>query len=101
MIIYNVTIKAETGIATQWMQWMQEEHLNDMMNTGLFSDYRLCRLLEQDETEGVSYVVQYHCDSVENYQTYVKEHAPKMRQKGINKFGGRFVAFRTVMEVIN
>lgn len=101
MIIYNVTIKAETGIATQWMQWMQEEHLNDMMNTGLFSDYRLCRLLEQDETEGVSYVAQYHCDSVENYQTYVKEHAPKMRQKGINKFGGRFVAFRTVMEVIN
>lgn len=101
MIIYNVTVKVEQAIADQWIKWMRDEHLDDMMKTGLFSDYRICRLMEQDETEGVTFVIQYHSDSIENYQSYVNEHAPKMRQKGLDKFGNKIAAFRTVMEVIN
>lgn len=101
MIIYNVTAKVDSGIADKWLQWLKEEHLTDMMNTGLFSDYRLARLLEQDESEGVTFVIQYHSDSIENYQSYVNEHAQLMRKKGLDKFGNRFAAFRTVMEVIN
>lgn len=101
MIIYNVTVKVEPGSAESWVKWMKEEHIQDMMNTGLFSDYRLCRLMEQDEAEGVTYVIQYHCDGIENYQSYINEHALKMRQKGLDKFGSKFAAFRTVMEAIN
>jgi hypothetical protein len=101
MIIYNITIKIEASIADQWLQWMKEEHLNEMMNTGLFSDYRMCKLMEQDDAEGVTYVIQYHTDSIENYQSYLSEHAAKMRQKGLSKFADKMVAFRTVMEVIN
>lgn len=101
MIIYNVTIKVEASIADKWLKWMKEEHTPDMMNTGLFSDYRLCRLMEQDETDGVTFVVQYHSDSIENYQSYLNEHAARMRQKSIEKFGNKFAAFRTVMEMIN
>lgn len=101
MIIYNVTIKVEAGIADQWLKWMKEEHATDMMNTGLFSDYRLCRLMEQDESDGVTFVVQFHSDSMENYQSYLHEHAAKMRQKSLDKFGNKFAAFRTIMEMIN
>lgn len=101
MIIYNITIKVEAGVADQWLKWMKEEHLQDMMNTGLFSDYRISKLMEQDEAEGVTFVVQYHTDSIENYESYLAEHAPKMRQKGLAKFADKMIAFRTVMEVIN
>lgn len=101
MIIYNVTVKVDLSIAAAWQQWMKEEHLPEMMQTGLFLDYKMCRLLEQDEQEGATFVVQYNADSKEHYQTYISEHAPKMRQKGLDKFGGKFAAFRTVMEVIN
>ncbi|WP_118951336.1 DUF4286 family protein [Taibaiella helva] len=101
MIIYNITAKVDAGVADKWMRWLKEEHLDEMMNTGLFSDYRLCRLMEQDESEGVTFVIQYHCDSIENYQTYLQEHAPRMRKKTLDKFGNHFAAFRTVMEVIN
>lgn len=101
MIIYNVTIKVNTKAAASWLEWMKQEHISDMMRTGLFSDYRLARLMEQDETDGITYVVQYHCDSIENYQSYLEEHAPAMRQKGLDKFGNQFVAFRSMMELIN
>lgn len=101
MIIYNITIKVEPGIAEQWLIWMKEEHIAEMMNTGLFSDYRMSKLMEQDEADGVTFIVQYHTDSIENYQSYLSEHAPRMRQKGLSKFADKMVAFRTVMEVIN
>jgi len=101
MIIYNVTVKTEKEIAKDYLKWLKEEHLNDMMNTGLFSDYRLCRLMDEEESDGVTFVIQYHCDSIENYQSYIDEHAPGMRKKSLAKFADKFVAFRTVMELIN
>lgn len=100
MIIYNVTIKVTHYINERWLQWMKEEHIPDIMATGLFHDYRMCRLLEQDDQDGPTYTIQYFTDSLENYQTYLQEHAPLMRQKTFDLFGNQFVAFRTVMQVV-
>ena len=99
MIIYNVTVKVEKQIAKEWVEWMKHEHMPDLMKTGLFVDHRLCRLLEQDETEGVTYVAQYFCDNMEYYNTYIAEHAQKMRDKAFKKFGAKFIAFRSIMHV--
>lgn len=100
MIIYNVTIKVETGTADTWVQWMKNEHLSDVLGTGLFFDCKLCKLLEQDEAEGITYVAQYYCNNIEQYNEYISKHAEIMRAKGLKLFAGKFVAFRTVMETI-
>jgi Domain of unknown function (DUF4286) len=100
MIIYNVTIKVENEVADAWVNWMKTEHMQDLMNTGLFADCRLCRLLEQDEADGVTYAAQYYCDSLEQYNNYIDNYAEKMREKAFKLFGGKFVAFRSVMEII-
>ena len=99
MIIYNVTVKVENEIAQDWLAWMKQEHIPDLMSTGLFIDSRLCRLLEQDDSEGITFIAQYFLDTMENYQTYISEHAPRMREKGFERFGSRFIAFRTLMKV--
>lgn len=100
MIIYNVTIKVDNETADDWVKWMKSEHMSDLLTTGLFVDARLCRLLEQDEGEGVTYIAQYFCEGMEQYNTYINHHAEIMRNKGAKLFGGKFVAFRTVMEII-
>lgn len=100
MIIYNITLKVDKSCADTWLLWMKKEHIPEMLQTGLFSDYRICRLLEQDEREELTFVVQYHCDSIENYQTYLSEHADDLRRKGIKKFGDQVIAFRTLMEIL-
>ena len=100
MIIYNVTIKVESDIAEEWVQWMKQEHMPDLHNTGLVTGFRLCRLLEQDEAEGVTYSAQYTCDNLDDYNTYISKHAQTMRDKGFSRFGGKFIAFRSVMEVV-
>lgn len=100
MIIYNVTVKVDNSIAQEWVQWMKQEHIPDLLATGLFFDCRLCYLLEQDEHEGKTYTAQYFCESMEQYNTYIAEHAQKMRDKGFARFGNKFIAFRTLMRTI-
>lgn len=100
MIIYNVTLKVETEVADEWINWMKTEHIQDLLDTGLFTECRLCRLLEQDETEGVTFSAQYACPDMTAYNNYIDNHAQSMRDKGFARFGGKFVAFRTVMEVV-
>ena len=100
MIVYNVTIKVDNEVADDWVKWMKAEHMAELMSTGLFTDCRLCRLLEQDEAECVTYAAQYMLDSMDDYNTYIDTYADKMRQKGFKLFGGKFAAFRTVMEIV-
>jgi hypothetical protein len=100
MIIYNVTIKLDIDAADAWVNWMKTEHMSELMNTGLFTDCRLCRLLEQDEAEGVTYSAQYTLDNMDDYNTYIDKYAVNMREKGFKLFKGKFAAFRTVMEVV-
>ena len=99
MIIYNVTVKVTHAIAAEWVRWMKEEHMQQLIDTGLFYDKRLCRLLEQDESDGLTYIAQYFCDSVEDYHDYLKKHATTMREHGFKKFGDQMIAFRTLMQV--
>lgn len=100
MIIYNVTVKVSVAIKDSWLEWMKLVHIPEIMGTGLFHDYRICRLLEQDDSDGPTYAVQYWTDTLENYYTYLQELAPRFRQKSFDMFGDQFVAFRTVMQVV-
>ena len=100
MIIYNVTVKVEEGIAQQWLQWLLEEHAPEILRTGCFTNYNVVRLLEVDETEGPTFAIQYHADSMKDYQRYIEQFAAGFRKESLDKWGEKFIAFRTIMEVV-
>jgi hypothetical protein len=100
MIIYNVTIKVEAGIAGEWLQWMQQIHIPEVIATGCFTHAVTVRLLDIDDTEGPTYAVQYHAESKANYNRYIDKFAEELRQKGFNKWGNKFIAFRSLMQVV-
>ncbi len=100
MFIYNVTLKIDHSIHEEWVKWMREEHLPDVMKTGCFEKYQFVKLLEVDESEGPTYAAQYFAISKAQYNRYIDMYAAKLRQDGMNKWGNKFIAFRTLMEVI-
>lgn len=100
MLTYNVTIKLDRSIENEWTDWMLNEHMPKLFDTGCFESYQLNRLLDHDETDGVTYIAQYHCKTRSEYDTYINEFAQQMRDEGINKFGDKFIAFRTLMQKI-
>ena len=100
MIYYNVTVKIDHSIKEDWLKWMQEKHIPDVMKTGFFKENKICRLLDQDESNGITYSIQYACETLCKYETYQKECAPALQAEHTQRYEGKFVAFRTLMEKV-
>jgi phosphoribosylamine-glycine ligase len=101
MILYNVTINIHESVHDQWMQWMQEKHINDVLATGKFSSARMVKVLIEEEMGGTTYSIQYTTDSKETLQKYYDEDAPRLRDEGYRLFGEKMLAFRTELELIS
>jgi hypothetical protein len=99
MIIYNVTVNIEDSIHDEWYKWSREIHIPEVMRTGMFTEYRLCKVIGSDS--GTTYSIQYLCQSMENYNRYISEFAPALRDSVIEKYGDKVIAFRTLLEVIS
>lgn len=100
MYIYNVTINVEEAIHDQWLVWMQQEHIPEMIATGKFSKALMTKVLVEEEMGGITYSVQYTTDSKETLARYYSEDAPLLRSKS-KRFEGHFLAFRTELQIIS
>ncbi|HQW42722.1 MAG: DUF4286 family protein [Chitinophagaceae bacterium] len=101
MIIYNVTVKIEHVIANQWLLWLKNVHIPELIATGCFTHATILRLMEVDETDGPTYAIQYHAESKALYNRYIDKFSDDMRKKSIDKWGNQFIAFRSVMQVVH
>ncbi len=99
MIIYNVTVNIENDVREEWLNWMKSKHIPDVISTGYFIDHKICKVLV-DEEQGTTYSIQYSCESHEKLQEYQKLHAPRLQKEVADKYANKFVAFRTLLEVI-
>lgn len=100
MIIYNVTVSIDPAVHEEWLQWMKEVHIPEVMETGSFMANRICRILAYEEG-GLSYSIQYDVKDMETYDHYQKEFAPKLQADHTNRYAGKFAAFRTLLEVVH
>lgn len=101
MYIYNVTINIEESAHNQWLQWMKETHIPDMLATGKFSKAKMCKVLVEEEMGGLTYSVQYTTADKDTLDRYYKEDADRLRQDITKRFAGKFVAFRTELEIVS
>lgn len=99
MILYNVTVKIDRDVHDDWLSWMREVHIPDVLATGHFVSHRICRLLHEEE-DGVTYAIQYFAHSTDDIQAYQERHAQRLQAEHTRRYKDRFVAFRTLMEVV-
>jgi len=99
-LIYNVTVKVTSDSCNKWLKWMQEVHIPEVMETACFKSFRLLHLEGYDDDEGLTYAIQYICPNQELFDIYQKDHAPALQKKHQLEFDGKFVAFRTILRII-
>lgn len=99
MIIYNVTVNIENDVREEWLRWMKEIHIPDVMNTGYFIENKICKVLV-DEEQGTTYSIQYTCETMDHLKEYQRQHAPRLQKEHADKFADKFVAFRTLLEIV-
>ncbi|MGB0403159.1 MAG: DUF4286 family protein [Salibacteraceae bacterium] len=97
MIVYNVTVKVEHSVHDEWLNWMKETHIPDVMSTKMFHDSKMLKVLV-DEEDGITYSIQYRVESWEKLEDYQNNHAPRLQKEHTEKYQGKFVAFRTLLE---
>lgn len=101
MVFYNVTCNVSPEIAEEWIAWMKNEHLPELMETELFKSYTFCKLLtEADDNEGINYTIQYKLEDLETLEKYTIDFGPVLKQKTLDKWGERVLAYRSVMEEV-
>ena len=101
MFIYNVTIKIQVAIHEEWLHWIKEEHIPEVLATHCFTKAVIVRLLEVDDSEGPTYAIQYTAESKAAYNNYIEKYGAALRQKTFDKWGNQFIAFRSLMQVVN
>jgi len=100
MFLYNVTLILDDSAAQEWLQWMKEIHIPEVLATGMFVSNRLLKVVDSPN-EGVTYCAQYIAETLENCNEYQSTYAPVLQEKLNEKFKNRFVAYRTLMEFVD
>ena len=98
MFLYNVTVGIDKDIEEEWLLWMKNEHIPDVLNTSMFTGYKIYKVLHDNNDGTISYSVQYFSETLENVVQYLENFAPPLIEKHKQKFGGKHVAFRTLLE---
>ncbi len=99
MILYNVTSALDAAIAEEWVAFMRDTHMPEVVGTGCFIKSQLLRLLDEEDG-GHTYAAQYYAVSQEQLEAYQQHFAPALRAEMEKRFGGKYAAFRTVLEVV-
>ena len=100
MIIYNVTINVSEEVHDEWLTWMKQEHIPQMLDTGKFINAMMTKVLVQEPMGGVTYSVQYKAESKAMLERYYQENAETLREQS-KRFNDKTVFFRTELEVIS
>jgi len=99
VIIYSVEITIQTEIETEWLKWMQQVHVPDVLRTGCFLACQIYKVLDAEGDQPV-YLLQYRCESIETYHRYREQFAPALQKEHSERYAGRFRGARRLLEEV-
>lgn len=100
MYIYNVTVNISDDAHAEWLKWMKEVHIPDVMRTSCFIDSAIYKLLYVED-EGHTYSIQYKFLEMDDYTKYQKEFAPTLQKEHAEKFKDKYGAFRSILQLVD
>jgi len=98
-ILYNITIKIETGLHEEWLEWMKSVHIPEVMSTACFESYKITRILGDDDDHGVGFAIQYISPDMDTFSIYQQKYARQLQEKHSDRYANQYVAFRTLMQI--
>lgn len=101
MFIYNITSQTDWSIHEQWVEWMKEVHIPNIMQTNCFTKWQFVKVIDIDETDGVTYALQLYAESRSDYNRYLELFDAALRKHVSDKWGNKCIGFRTLMQVVH
>jgi uncharacterized membrane protein len=94
-VLYEVNLDAEAGIEGPFDTWLRD-HIADVLQ---FDGFLSAEVLDDATAPAgrIRRIVQYRLRNQAALDAYLREHAPRMRAQGVEKFGERYSAERRVL----
>jgi uncharacterized protein YcbX len=96
-ILYEVTLHIDASLADSYDHWLHQ-HMDDMLALPGF-DSAAVHAVEADpeHAETFSRVVHYQLADRASFDAYLHNHAQRMREEGMKRFGNRVRANRRIL----
>ena len=97
-LIYEVSLDLDPDIQSEYDAWL-EDHVAEMLTIPGFLSAEISRIDPQEDPHEAwpRRCVRYRVASQEVLADYLKNHAPRMRALGVEKFGDQFRARRRIL----
>eukprot|EP00736_Rhodelphis_marinus_P008457 Rmarinus@m.26692 len=99
MLVYEVNLEIDADTVDEYMNWLKP-HAQELVNTGCFTKFSMYTRNPEDEgsvAERKLVTVHYFANEWADVDRYLKEHAPRMRADGDQRFSGKFSASRRIL----
>lgn len=93
MLIYEITATVDDKLVTDYEKYMTERHIPDLLATGHFAAAFFAK-------SGNVYRIGYHADSREQFDTYIADHADRLRADFADHFPTGVEVSREIFEIV-
>lgn len=100
MILYNITVNVEKDVEQDWVTWMKETHIPEVLATNKFVENKLFRIMHDSEDGGVNYSVQYIAKNMEQVMAYQHQYFDQHNAVVQKKFPKKLAIFMTLLEMV-
>ncbi|HEX2083839.1 MAG TPA: DUF4286 family protein [Xanthomonadaceae bacterium] len=98
-IVYEVDLDLEAAVAAEYRAWL-DAHVPRLLALPGFVSAEVFEVLEPVAAGRAGLCVQYRLRDAVALETYLREHAPRMRAEGLARFGERVRASRRVLRAV-
>lgn len=99
MYLYNITYRVENTIHDSWREWLLEKNIPDIMALGLFSSFKFCSLLGEENVDAQTFALQFHCEHFETFLKYRDGQMASFFENQISLFGEDVLTFSSLLEI--
>ncbi len=100
MLIYNTTYHIEEKSVKNFLIWLQEHFIPEILKTGMLSNPRLTEVLSNKEDGSSSFSLQLEVEDSKTLHAWYSQHGVKLNEEIVNIFKDDVVGFPTLLEVI-
>ena len=98
-MIYSITFAVENRAESEWIAYMKEIHIPQILKSDLVTSYHFTKVLS-DETTDRAYNLQLHYPTRSHLEQYIAELDQEIQSRLQQQFNGKLGSFCTFLEQV-
>lgn len=99
--LYEVTLQIEAALIAEYDSWLSE-HVKEMLTLPGFERARIFAIeADSKAPDPIFRVVHYWLETRQTFDHYLRDHAERMRNNGLRRFGNRVTASRRILVAVD